>query len=162
MMLTASGDVRIVAPDALFERVLGRTEIPALLENPDVTKINGIPKEVFLRVFADNAATGGTAAGFEAVFNSVKASSAILIADAKVLVEGDRVKVFAGSIFDGLDIAKGTAGPEFDSVKTLGTVYNDALRSSTGSTKPALASGLDDLAKAEAAIAKAELALTGR
>ncbi len=161
MMLTASGDVRIVAPDALFERVLGRTEIPALLENPDVTKINGIPKEVFLRVFADNAATGGTAAGFEAVFNSVKASSAILIADAKVLVEGDRVKVFAGSIFDGLDIAKGTAGPEFDSVKTLGTVYNDALRSSTGSTKPALASGLDDLAKAEAAIAKAELALAG-
>ncbi|MCP5434346.1 MAG: putative Ig domain-containing protein [Chromatiaceae bacterium] len=38
------GDVRIIAPEGVTTRILAQTELPALLDNPSVTSIDGVPK----------------------------------------------------------------------------------------------------------------------
>jgi len=40
-----NGDVRTVTPNADAQRVFAQTELPALLDNPNVTTINGIEKQ---------------------------------------------------------------------------------------------------------------------
>jgi hypothetical protein len=43
----ASGDVRIIAPLADYSRTLTQVELSQILQTPQVTSINGVPKEVF-------------------------------------------------------------------------------------------------------------------
>ncbi|PPD33591.1 MAG: hypothetical protein CTY19_07545 [Methylomonas sp.] len=43
----ASGYVRVIAPEALGNRIFAQTELKALLENPQVTSIEGISKSEF-------------------------------------------------------------------------------------------------------------------
>ncbi|MEZ4529384.1 MAG: hypothetical protein R2855_00015, partial [Thermomicrobiales bacterium] len=38
------GDVRVVAPEGDVSRILAQTELPALLDNPSVTSIDGVPR----------------------------------------------------------------------------------------------------------------------
>src|SRR6185295_5157829 len=47
LMKEASGDVLVAVDKIKLDKVFAVTELPALLENPDVTSINGIAKEVF-------------------------------------------------------------------------------------------------------------------
>ena len=60
----ATGDVRtIVAPDAASNSVFSQTELKALLDttaSPNVTHINGIPREDLIRLRTDLLATGTT------------------------------------------------------------------------------------------------------
>jgi hypothetical protein len=46
----ASGDVRVLAPVSDLTRVFAQTEIPALLNNANVTHIEGIAKEDLIRI----------------------------------------------------------------------------------------------------------------
>jgi Ca2+-binding RTX toxin-like protein len=61
------GDVRIVSPFATVNSVLGQSELPALITNPSVTSINGIPRAELLELFDKQ--------GLEAVFDVVKVTS---------------------------------------------------------------------------------------
>ncbi|HNI74554.1 MAG TPA: hypothetical protein PLX65_13690, partial [Accumulibacter sp.] len=47
----ATGDVRIVAPFADYSRTLTQVELLKILETPEVTRINGVSKEVFQSIF---------------------------------------------------------------------------------------------------------------
>lgn len=49
----AAGDVRTATPAALPDRVFMQTELPALLENPRVSAINGIPIDTLRQVLED-------------------------------------------------------------------------------------------------------------
>jgi len=41
----SSGDIRVIAPEGNALRIFAQTELPALLDNPKVTHIDGIPRE---------------------------------------------------------------------------------------------------------------------
>ena len=62
--MDASGDVRVIAPEALSDRVFAKTELPALLANDNVTAIEGIPKDQ-LKALGDP----------EAIFKAIKVAS---------------------------------------------------------------------------------------
>lgn len=47
---SAVGDVRVIAPNTLDNSVFAQTELPALLANPNVTAIEGIPKTDLLKL----------------------------------------------------------------------------------------------------------------
>ncbi|GAB6142171.1 hypothetical protein JCM14076_29000 [Methylosoma difficile] len=46
----ATGDVRVIAPNANISGVFGATELKALMDNPNVTAIEGIPKDDLLKL----------------------------------------------------------------------------------------------------------------
>ncbi|NJD07806.1 MAG: hypothetical protein FIA97_15120 [Methylococcaceae bacterium] len=74
------GDVRLIAPDGLGNSTFAQTELPALLENPNVTSIEGIPKSEF---------TGKT---IDEVFARVKTASLMDMA-------------YSGLKFDGISLS---------------------------------------------------------
>lgn len=79
MVMTARGDVRILAPFAEIGRVLGDTELPAaLLRNADITRLNGLPKLIFQAVYDVALAKGGEAAANQALLEAIKYTSAEL------------------------------------------------------------------------------------
>lgn len=57
------GDVRAIVSDAHPDRVFGATELPRLLANPNVTTIEGIPREALI----SRQASHGTNAAFEMI-----------------------------------------------------------------------------------------------
>lgn len=54
----ASGDVRTLTPFSDAGKVFAQTELPVLLDNPNVTHIDGIPKEDLLRLHSDALTQG--------------------------------------------------------------------------------------------------------
>lgn len=94
MMGEASGDVRVLVPNALPERVFYKTELPALLDNPNVTAINRVPKEVLKEIYATHAVDG--------VRTVLSVASCELMKNMKVGDIGDRIAV------DACDFCKGT------------------------------------------------------
>ncbi len=72
MFETAHGDMRTITPAAAVDKVFVQTELPALLQNQDVTAINGIPKEELRQILQS---TGS----IEAVNDVVARASAELL-----------------------------------------------------------------------------------
>jgi VCBS repeat-containing protein len=58
----ATGDVRTIVPFAESGKVFAATELPALLNNPNVTHIDGIPKDYYQRMMTDAIGKGLTEA----------------------------------------------------------------------------------------------------
>lgn len=54
----ATGDVRTISPFSESGKVFAATELPALLNNSNVTHIDGYPKDYFVRMKADAMAQG--------------------------------------------------------------------------------------------------------
>ncbi|SAM60913.1 hemolysin-type calcium binding protein [Cardiobacterium hominis] len=73
----AKGDVIAIIPKANPGQVFGATELKALLENGNVTSINGLPRNALLELVKD--ASNITPDELTNVFNKVKAASAIQI-----------------------------------------------------------------------------------
>ena len=73
----AKGDVIAIIPKANAGQVFGATELKALLENGNVTSINGLPRNALLELVKD--ASNITPDELTNVFNKVKAASAIQI-----------------------------------------------------------------------------------
>jgi hypothetical protein len=94
MMGEASGDVRVLVPNALPERVFYKTELPALLDNPNVTAINRVPKEVLKEIYAKHSVDG--------VRTVLSVASCELMKNMKVGDIGDRIAV------DACEFCKGT------------------------------------------------------
>jgi len=94
MMGEASGDVRVLVPNALPERVFYKTELPALLDNPNVTAINRVPKEVLKEIYAAHSVDG--------VRTVLSVASCELMKNMKVGDIGDRIAV------DACEFCKGT------------------------------------------------------
>lgn len=98
MRQAARGDVRTITPAAETDKVFVSTELPALLQTPRVTAINGIPKEELNRTLKE---TGS----LEAVSSKVAKASAELLdgtrytltADKKFIAAVDGNKLLAGS-----------------------------------------------------------------
>ncbi|EKU39966.1 MULTISPECIES: calcium-binding protein [Acinetobacter] len=64
----SSGDVRTLTPFGTEDKVFARVELPALLENPNVKTIDGIPREVLKTIYDADIASGLTHA--EAIDNA--------------------------------------------------------------------------------------------
>lgn len=56
----SSGDVRTLTPFGTEDKVFARVELPALLENPNVKTIDGIPREVLKTMYDADIASGLT------------------------------------------------------------------------------------------------------
>lgn len=56
----SSGDVRTLTPFGTEDKVFARVELPALLENPNVKTIDGIPREVLKIMYDTDIASGLT------------------------------------------------------------------------------------------------------
>ncbi|NUF85233.1 hypothetical protein [Acinetobacter seifertii] len=54
----SSGDVRTLTPFGTEDKVFARVELPALLENPNVKTIDGIPREVLKTMYDADIASG--------------------------------------------------------------------------------------------------------
>ncbi len=48
----AEGDVRTLTPSALDSKVFAKVELPALLDNPKVSHVNGVPVEAYREIYA--------------------------------------------------------------------------------------------------------------
>lgn len=73
----ASGNVVAIVPFAQADRVFGATELKELLNNSNVTSINGLDKEALLS-FAKNSPP--TAKDIERIFNVIKTTSRVQMA----------------------------------------------------------------------------------
>lgn len=56
----SSGDVRTLTPFGTEDKVFARVELPALIENPNVKTIDGIPREVLKTMYDADIASGLT------------------------------------------------------------------------------------------------------
>ncbi|GAA6140868.1 hypothetical protein [Hydrogenophaga sp. 5NK40-0174] len=101
----ATGDVRTLTSLAEDHKVFASVELPALLKNPNVTHINGVPLEAYQRIYASTP--GDVSAKLSEVNKAVQASSRGLMsemrwADAGDHVKGaDRYRVDPGQLFEG-------------------------------------------------------------
>ena len=69
----SSGDIRVIAPEGSALRVFAQTELPALLDNPKVTHIDGIPREQLIAM----RDTKGLAAVQQFTFDNARLKTAI-------------------------------------------------------------------------------------
>ena len=69
----ARGDVRTLTPYAADDKVFATQELPALLKNPQVTHLNGVPVEAYREIYARTA--GPESAKLSQVNQAVQASS---------------------------------------------------------------------------------------
>ncbi|WUR13783.1 hypothetical protein E7V67_001375 [[Empedobacter] haloabium] len=88
MRQTARGDVRTITPAAETDKVFVSTELPALLQTPRVTAINGIPKEELNRTLKE---TGS----IEAVNSKVAKASAELLDGTRYTLTADKTMIAA-------------------------------------------------------------------
>ncbi|PKO26662.1 MAG: hypothetical protein CVU36_23515 [Betaproteobacteria bacterium HGW-Betaproteobacteria-9] len=95
----ASGDVRTITPYAMDTRVFAATELPGLMDNPNVTHINGVDKGVYQALL-------DTGHSLSEVNQAVSASSYGLLHDAKVQFDADGhiAAIDAGHLFDGTNV----------------------------------------------------------
>src|SRR5690606_22937459 len=73
LALAAEGDVRTLTPSALDGKVFASVELPALLDNPKVSHVNGIPVEAYRRIY--EATPGAIPDKLSAVNQAMQASS---------------------------------------------------------------------------------------
>lgn len=73
---SAGTDFRAIVPFAAEDRVFAQTEILRLLQEPQVSSINGVAKDVFLRIHS--------AVGIDGVLDAVRFTSAELMRDVRV------------------------------------------------------------------------------
>lgn len=57
LALAAEGDVRTLTPSALDGKVFASVELPALLDNPKVSHVNGVPVEAYRRIYETTPGT---------------------------------------------------------------------------------------------------------
>ncbi len=101
----ATGDVRTLTSLAEDSKVFASVELPALLRNPYVTHINGVPLEAYQRIYA--AAPGDVSTKLSEVNKAVQASSHSLMSEMRWADAGDhirgaeRYRVDPGQLFDG-------------------------------------------------------------
>jgi hypothetical protein len=86
---SAAGDVRTLSGFSDPDRIWAQTELPTLLENGNVTSIDGIPREDLVALRDSVIAKGGsTAEGLEAVRNAVAARSWLYSAENLTIASG--------------------------------------------------------------------------
>ncbi|WEF31494.1 hypothetical protein [Pseudoduganella chitinolytica] len=88
MRQAAQGDVRTITPAAEKDKVFVATELPALLQTPRVTAINGIPKEELLKTLKE---TGS----LEEVNRKVAKASAELLDGTRYTLTADKTAIAA-------------------------------------------------------------------
>ncbi|MEW6036665.1 MAG: calcium-binding protein [Pseudomonadota bacterium] len=101
----ASGDVRTLSPLALDNSTFSQTELKALLDNPNVTHIDGIPKADLVRLYNSELTRTGDAAGaLSTVRSAVSANSVLQSMGLAIATDGagnitgvDTGKFFGGS-----------------------------------------------------------------
>ncbi|UZR28845.1 calcium-binding protein [Methylococcus mesophilus] len=101
----ATGDVRTLTPFAASDRVFAQTELKALLDNPNVTHIDGIPKADLVRLYNSELTRTGDAAGaLSTVRSAVSANSVLQSMGLAIATDGagnitgvDTGKFFGGS-----------------------------------------------------------------
>ena len=74
----AKGSVIAIVPNANPKQVFGATELKALLQNQNVTYINGLDKNELLKILGDHVDWNNIdASKYEKIFNKIKAASVI-------------------------------------------------------------------------------------
>ena len=72
----ARGAIITITPDANPEKIFGSVEIENILNNADVTTINGVPKSLFIERYNSIVATEGVEAASADIFNKINTLSA--------------------------------------------------------------------------------------
>ncbi|MFV0678749.1 hypothetical protein [Ottowia sp.] len=57
LAMAAEGDVRTLTPSALDGKVFASVELPALLDNPNVSHVNGVPVEAYRHIYQNTPGT---------------------------------------------------------------------------------------------------------
>ncbi|HIV71081.1 MAG TPA: hypothetical protein H9903_09135 [Candidatus Aquabacterium excrementipullorum] len=147
----ATGDVRTLTGFSDASKVFAQTELPALLDTPAVTSINGVDKRVFQAILDK---TGS----LEEVNKAVSASSYVLmdgmsavtstLSSSQIVVEGvDSTSLFEGTAYAGTILPADSANLIF---KT------DIIQNLTADGATTLGEGWRNLAIGEQAVALAE------
>ncbi len=68
----ASGNIQVIAPFTQADSVFAQTELPRLLENPDVTSINGVSKDDFINGIEDLLKIQGESAAYVATLDAAE------------------------------------------------------------------------------------------
>ncbi|WP_157559300.1 hypothetical protein [Hydrogenophaga crassostreae] len=101
----ATGDVRTLTSLAEDHKVFASTELPAILDNPKVTHLNGVPIDSYRQIYAETP--GGMNAKLSEVNQSVQASSRELARGMRWTDTGGEVpnagrfRVDPGQLFEG-------------------------------------------------------------
>jgi hypothetical protein len=111
IMKEARGDLRVLVPKALPDRVFYQTELPELLDNKDVKSINVVPREVLKEVYDKHSIEGARTV--------LSTMSHELVKNMRLGQVGDRTEVDAGGFFKGTKISPIVMSPEATHVRRV-------------------------------------------
>ncbi|WP_281061362.1 calcium-binding protein, partial [Sphingobium sp. Sx8-8] len=124
---SASGNIIAIGPEADFSRVFGQVELPALMDNPSITSINGIPRDdVISRYNYHYIQSGSESDAMRLLFEDLSNKSLSDVAKGIEFskLDGNSITVKVSSEFFVENLANGVAGFDSSSGSLLEPVEN--------------------------------------
>lgn len=162
--VASQGDVRIFGAFAPAERTMNLVEVDRLMSSAEVTKINGIEKTVFQKVYDTSLAesAGNIESARSALLESIKFSSSELMKEVRISGAGDTLRVGTGGFFQGTEVADVSLPSELISEsRRFGSIYGSVGSPMTPAEISDWGRGANNLAVAAEAVMGERIATAG-